>query len=45
MKRGLAIAVLAVACGLLIGSVDPTDRAYAEEAANYPAFPVKIVVP
>ena len=46
MKRGLAIAVLAAACGLVIGgSVHPNDRAHAEEAANYPAFPVKIVVP
>jgi tripartite-type tricarboxylate transporter receptor subunit TctC len=45
MGRGLPIAALAAAFALAIGAVIP-DRAQAEDAAaNYPSFPVKIVVP
>jgi len=45
--RGLAVAAVAAACALQIcGGIDLTGRAQAEEAAaNYPAFPIKIVVP
>src|ERR1700749_4766647 len=46
MRMGLAIAAVAAACGLVIGSGgNPDSRAKAEEAANYPSFPIKIVVP
>jgi tripartite-type tricarboxylate transporter receptor subunit TctC len=46
MRIGLAIAAVAAACGLVIGSGSyPDGRARAEEAASYPSFPIKIVVP
>jgi tripartite-type tricarboxylate transporter receptor subunit TctC len=47
MGRRLAVAVRAAACMLAIaGGAQSFDRAQAQEAAsNYPAFPVKIVVP
>jgi tripartite-type tricarboxylate transporter receptor subunit TctC len=47
MRRGPAVAAFAAACVLLIGSgVRPRDRAQAQEGvANYPSWPVKIVVP
>jgi tripartite-type tricarboxylate transporter receptor subunit TctC len=44
MSRGLAVAVLAAACAL--AGVVSDGRALAQDApANYPRFPVKIVVP
>src|SRR6202051_4712506 len=47
MGRGLAVAALAAVCALQIGGgVELAGRARAQEAtANYPSFPVKIVVP
>lgn len=47
MGRGLAFAALAAACALQIcGGIDFAGRAKAEDAAaNYPASPIKIVVP
>ena len=47
MGRRLAVAVLAAACALAIGAGVVSDgRAQAQDAAaNYPLFPVKIVVP
>src|ERR1700692_1457262 len=47
MGRGLAVAALAAVCALAIcGGRDLAGRAQAQEAtANYPSFPVKIVVP
>jgi tripartite-type tricarboxylate transporter receptor subunit TctC len=43
MRNGLA---LAAACAVAIGAGIPWDHAQAQDAAaNYPAFPVKIVVP
>jgi tripartite-type tricarboxylate transporter receptor subunit TctC len=46
MRRGLAAAALVAAGALLIAGVYPAGRAQAQEAtANYPLYPVKIVVP
>jgi tripartite-type tricarboxylate transporter receptor subunit TctC len=45
MRRGLAAAALVAAGALLIAGVYPAGRAQAQEAtANYPLYPVKIVV-
>ena len=46
MRKGLAVAALAAVCALAIGAGIPCDPAQAQDAAaNYPSFPVKIVVP
>src|ERR1700689_4495836 len=47
MRKGLAVAALAAACALQIsGGLDLAGRAQAQDAAaNYPQFPIKIVVP
>jgi tripartite-type tricarboxylate transporter receptor subunit TctC len=44
MGRGLAVAVLAAACALA-GVVSDGDALAQDAAANYPRFPIKIVVP
>jgi len=46
MRIGLAIAVFAAACGVVLGSFYPFGSAQAQDAsANYPSSPIKIVVP
>jgi tripartite-type tricarboxylate transporter receptor subunit TctC len=46
MGRGLAVAALVAACALATGAGILSSEAQAQDAAaNYPAFPVKIVVP
>ena len=47
MGRSFAVAALAAACALAIcGDLHLADRAQAQDAAaNYPSFPIKIVVP
>src|ERR1700733_9761162 len=47
MRKGLAVAALAEACALQNGGgIDLAGRAQAQDAAaNYPSFPIKIVVP
>jgi tripartite-type tricarboxylate transporter receptor subunit TctC len=45
MGRGLAVAALATACALAIGAGIPGCAQAEDAAANYPLFPVKIVVP
>ncbi|HTB03559.1 MAG TPA: tripartite tricarboxylate transporter substrate binding protein [Bradyrhizobium sp.] len=47
MRKGLAVAALAAACALQIcGGIPFAGRAQAQDtAANYPSFPIRIVVP
>jgi tripartite-type tricarboxylate transporter receptor subunit TctC len=47
MRKGLAVAALAAACALQIwGGIRLAGRAQAQDAAaNYPSFPIRIVVP
>jgi tripartite-type tricarboxylate transporter receptor subunit TctC len=46
MRNGLAISALAAACAVAVGAGIACDHAQAQDAAaNYPAFPVRIVVP
>jgi tripartite-type tricarboxylate transporter receptor subunit TctC len=45
MGRGLAVAALAAACALAIGAGIPDSVRAQDTAANYPLFPVRIVVP
>src|ERR1700730_17374047 len=46
MGRYFAVAALAAACALQIGGgIDLAGRAQAQDAATYPSFPIKIVVP
>ena len=45
MGRGSAVAALVAACVLAAGAGLPWDSQAQDAAANYPAFPIKIVVP
>jgi tripartite-type tricarboxylate transporter receptor subunit TctC len=46
MRTGRTVAVLAATCGVLIGGIFCDGGAWAQDAAaNYPLYPVKIVVP
>jgi tripartite-type tricarboxylate transporter receptor subunit TctC len=45
MPRGLAVAVLAAACALAMGAGIHGGAQAQDAAANYPSYPVKIIVP
>jgi tripartite-type tricarboxylate transporter receptor subunit TctC len=45
MRRGLAVAVLAAACAFAMGAGIHGGAQAQDAAANYPSYPVKIIVP